>query len=372
MNILYDHQIFIDQIYGGPSRYFFNLIREIENKENIKVCAPLHVNKYLSQLPKALVFGQNIDFLKLDILLPYRIQKIIKENIINNVNLYYLNKSINNFKPNIIHKTYFDSYKTNLPVVLTVYDLIHEKFHDLYKKDSNFRPKKKAIERANEIICISKNTLNDLNHYYDLKDKKASVIHLASDLKENSFKNSKQQIYSKNNFLLYVGKRSLYKNFKNFVNAYSCSDKLKKDFKIYCFGGGKFTKDEIQIFKDLKIDDKIIHLEGDDNDLIYLYKNARALIYPSKYEGFGLPVLEAMSFNCPVICSNTSSLPEVCEDAVAYFDPFSIDSINNKIIETVYSDNKIQELKLLGSKRIKLFSWEKCANETIKIYNRLI
>ena len=182
MNILYDHQIFIDQIYGGPSRYFFNLIREIENKKNIKVCAPLHVNKYLSQLPKALVFGQNIDFLKLDILLPYRIQKIVKENIINNVNLYYLNKSINNFKPNIIHKTYFDSYKTNLPVVLTVYDLIHEKFHDLYKKDSNFRPKKEAIERANEIICISKNTLNDLNHYYDLKDKKVSVIHLASDL----------------------------------------------------------------------------------------------------------------------------------------------------------------------------------------------
>tara|TARA_B100001175_G_C19502384_1_gene638862 strand:+ start:663 stop:1775 length:1113 start_codon:yes stop_codon:yes gene_type:complete len=370
MKILYDHQIFLDQTYGGPSRYFYNIAKEIVKKENILINAPLHINKYLNYLPEEIVYGKNINSL-FSKKIPYKLQIVIKKYIINKINIFFLNRKTKDFKPNLIHKTYFDNYKTNLPVVLTVYDLIHEKFHDLYGKKSDFRPKKFAIESADEIICISQNTLKDLDYYYNLKNKKTSVIYLASDLKD--FNQSKLKNPINSNYLLYVGKRSGYKNFNNFIKAYSLSEQLKKDFKVVCFGGGKFRKKEITMFNEFKINfDKIKYFEGNDLLLTNFYKNATALIYPSQYEGFGLPVLEAMSFNCPVICSNTSSLPEVGGDAVAYFSPNNIENIKSTICEIVYSEKNKNDLLVKGKKRYQMFNWKKCADETLNIYKKLI
>jgi glycosyltransferase involved in cell wall biosynthesis len=371
MRILYDHQIFSEQYYGGPSRYFFNIIKEISKKEKIKISAPIHINNYLTELTKDNVFGLKINshvFNKI----PYRIRNLLLKKLINKINVFYLKKIQKKFEPNLLHKTYFDNYKTNLPVVLTVYDLIHEKFHELYGKEKNYRPKKQAIERADEIICISQNTLQDLNRYYDIKNKKTSVIYLGSDLNKKKYLDQNIS-FSNDKYLLYVGKRNGYKNFKNFIKAYSISERLKNNFNIYCFGGGKFKKNEFQMFKEFGIEDKkIVYFEGDDSILINLYENASALIYPSKYEGFGLPILEAMSFECPVICSNKSSIPEVGGDAVEYFDPESIENIKHAICNTVFSDSKIKDLKTIASKRAKLFNWSKCASETIEVYKKLI
>ena len=111
---------------------------------------------------------------------------------------------------------------------------------------------------------------------------------------------------------------------------------------------------------------------GNDKKLFFLYKNARALIYPSKYEGFGLPVLEAMASNCPVICSNASSLSEVGGDSVQYFDPYNLDEMNDVINATIYSDDKLGELKKKGEIQSKLFSWDKCSSETLNIYKDLL
>ena len=371
MKIIYDHQIFMDQVYGGPSRYFIKIIEEILKSENIKISTTLHINSYLKDLPSENIAGFNLNkifFQKL----PYGIRKILINRLINKINIYYLGNLIKNFKPDIIHRTNFEDYNTNLPVVLTVYDLIHEKYSDLYGNDKNFRPKKKAIERADEIICISKNTLDDLEKYYNLKNKKTSVIYLGWQLiKKNKI--DQNSISFDNNFLLYVGKRSGYKNFLNFIKAYSISEKLKKNFKIFCFGGGNFNKSEIDLFRELKIDQKNIqYFEGHDTLLINLYKKATALIYPSKYEGFGLPVLEAMSFDCPVVCSDSSSIPEVGGNAVEYFNPESVENIEQTICNVVFSKHKIKELKKLGNERVKLFNWSKCAEETLNIYKKLI
>ena len=111
---------------------------------------------------------------------------------------------------------------------------------------------------------------------------------------------------------------------------------------------------------------------ANDDLLANLYQNATALIYPSKYEGFVLPILEAMSFSCPVICSNVSSIPEVAGTAVEYFNPEIIEDIEKKISGTVFSENKIKNLKTLGNERIKLFSWSKCAKQTLNVYKTLI
>ena len=127
------------------------------------------------------------------------------------------------------------------------------------------------------------------------------------------------------------------------------------------------------MFKEFGIEDKkIVYFDGDDSMLINLYKNASALVYPSKYEGFGLPILEAMSFECPVICSNKSSIPEVGGDAVEYFDPENIENIKDAICDTVFSDSKIKNLKIISNKRARLFNWSKCASETIAVYKKLI
>ena len=371
MKILYDYQIFLNQSAGGPSRYYYNLINEISKKHLIKVCAPLHINDYLINLDKNQVYGYKIDNFFFNNT-SYKIKEFLKYKILNKINLYFQNKKIIDFKPNIIHRTYYDDYNTNLPVVLTVYDLIHEKYHEMYGKDKNFRPKKKAIDRADIIICISKNTLKDLNYYYDLNDKKTEVVYLGSNIDYKTKKKNINKIL-KNNYLLFVGKRTGYKNFVSLLKAYSKSEKLQKDFMIKCFGGGKLTKNEIKLILDLKISLKnIIFIQGSDEQLIDLYQNASALIYPSKYEGFGLPLLEAMSFDCPVLCSNTSSLPEVGGDAVKYFDPENWESILNSILSVVYSNSKSNDLRSYGREQIKKFNWKDCSNKTIQIYKELI
>ncbi len=370
MKILYDHQIFLNQNYGGPSRYFYNLVKNISKLHSTSICAPFHINNFLENLPREIVDGFNINNFIFNNF-PYRFKELITNKFFNKVNYYVQRKKISKFKPDIIHRTYFDNYKTNLPTVLTVYDLIHEKFHNLYGKDSNYRPKKAAIESADQIICISKNTLNDLKYYYDLKDKKTSVIYLASDLRD--LKNGIIKKKQNDNYLLFVGKRSKYKNFDNFIKAYSLSKKLKNDFKIICFGGGKFSRDEYKLFEENSIErKKIENINGNDSRLIQLYLNAKALVYPSFYEGFGLPLVEAMSLECPVICSNNSSIPEICADAAEYFDPYNIEDITKKIIDVAYSEKRINELKAKGIKREKNFTWVKCAQETENIYKKLI
>ena len=109
MKILYDHQIFLDQTYGGPSRYFYNIAKEIVKKENILINAPLHINKYLNYLPEEIVYGKNINSL-FSIKIPYKLQIVIKKYIINKINIFFLNRKTKDFKPNLIHKTYFDNY----------------------------------------------------------------------------------------------------------------------------------------------------------------------------------------------------------------------------------------------------------------------
>ena len=174
-------------------------------------------------------------------------------------------------------------------------------------------------------------------------------------------------------YILYVGERRRYKNFLNFLKAYSLSKNLKKDFCIVCCGGDKITPNEKKIISELRIDiSKIIQIEGDDSILSNLYKNAAAFVFPSKYEGLGLPPLEAMSLGCPVISSNHEAIIEAVGDAAILFNPDEPEDIKNKIEEVLYSDELKKNLKLLGINRSKLFSWDKCADETLEVYNKII
>jgi len=367
MNILYDYQIFSAQKYGGISRYFYevsNRIAELKGNE-VEIISPLYVNKYFNKKCKVIPLGVEIpDF-------PHT-KKILN----------ILNSSLSNFFVNrkngidIFHETYY-SRLNNLPKnakrVITIHDMIHEKYSNKTSSpDKEALNKALAVKRADHIICVSENTRLDLIDILNVPVDKTSVVYHGYEfiVQDNI---QCQSSYNNKPFILYVGKRSGYKNFNEFVLAYSKSAYLRKEFSIICFGGGEFNTYEKTLFNSLNISfDKVFHLSGTDNVLANLYRTAAVFIYPSLYEGFGMPTLEAMSFGCPVACSNTSSLPEVVGNAAELFNPLDIDEISNALLSVLSSTERARELTLLGKENINRFSWGKCARDTLSVYDRLL
>jgi glycosyltransferase involved in cell wall biosynthesis len=174
------------------------------------------------------------------------------------------------------------------------------------------------------------------------------------------------------NYILYVGSRSNYKNFENFVNSYSLSDKLKKDFKLIIFGGEKPEINGLKVLEKYKIEkNKFKFVNGTIKDLKFFYKNVRLFVYPSRYEGFGIPLIESMRMGCPVISSNGGALKEIGGDCNVYFDPDSVEDIKFKLESLIYDESKLLKNINYGYERSKKFSWKKCANETYEIYSSL-
>jgi glycosyltransferase involved in cell wall biosynthesis len=174
-------------------------------------------------------------------------------------------------------------------------------------------------------------------------------------------------------FLLYVGYRGGYKNFAALLRAYARSPLLRREFLVVCFGGGRFKERELRQISEQNVQrDNVRYLSGSDDLLAALYAAAAALVYPSLYEGFGMPPLEAMSMGCPVVCSNASSLPEVVGEAAEFFDPLREDDLVAAIERVVTSDERRQALVASGRDKCAMFSWQRCVEETMAIYeNRL-
>jgi glycosyltransferase involved in cell wall biosynthesis len=173
-------------------------------------------------------------------------------------------------------------------------------------------------------------------------------------------------------YILFVGNRSSYKNFTFFIESVAPLLLKNNELQVCCAGGEPFSPREILCFKNFQILHKVHHIQPDDHTMKNLYKNALAFIFPSLYEGFGLPVLEAFSCGCPTLLSNTSSLPEIGSDAALYFDPYDPASLTDAL-EHIISDNNLRmQLILKGYERSKQFSWEKTANATKKVYEQAV
>jgi glycosyltransferase involved in cell wall biosynthesis len=248
--------------------------------------------------------------------------------------------------------------------------MIHELFPDQFpKKDKTTQLKRIAVTEADHIICVSKNTQKDLVNIFNIDIKKTSIIYHGFSL--TTAKINEPQSFHRP-YLLYVGSRNGYKNFIRFVKAYA-APKIKNYFDLVIFGGGRLSEKELSLFDKLKIPrDSLQQVNGDDAMLAGYYKNASLFVYPSLYEGFGIPPLEAMNYSCLVACSNTSCIPEIVGDAAILFDPYSIDSIRHNIISILYNDKIKSSLILKGLKQIKKFSWKKCASETYKVYENVL
>tara|TARA_B110000014_G_scaffold261309_1_gene252757 strand:+ start:153 stop:1238 length:1086 start_codon:yes stop_codon:yes gene_type:complete len=359
VKICFDNEVFWQQKFSGvASRYYFNLIKYLHYNEDIdlKVFASIYLNEKIEKLPKKILSGY-----RLKNRIPYT-GKIFEQ--LNSVICKY---QIKKFIPDIIHKTYYSNNleKLNSKIILTVFDLWHEK-----NSDYKYMPKKYALNIADHILCPSQKTKKDLIEIYNVEKEKVTVTYFGI---ENFTNNQTSSDYDnlKKRYLLFVGSRGRYKNFINFIKAFSKSDMLKKDFFIICFGGGSFLSYEKKLFDELKISNRIIKSENDNDETLYnLYLKAYCLVYPSSHEGLGLPPLEAMSLGCPVISSNHEAILEGVGNASALFDPFDIDEIKSQLESTLYSKEKIDELIKNGNLQAKKFSWEKCAKETLEVYKK--
>jgi len=367
LKIAFDQQIFLLQEYGGISRYVCELQKSLAKFENVdsEIFAYLHTNKNLKY--RKVRSKYNFYFSP---------GNFIKNKIIQYVSPRLSRLAMQKFKPKIIHETYYSAepFKIkNAYNVLTVYDMIHELYSQEFQNSRKTTdPKKAAAYRADHIICISDNTRRELINIFGLSQNNISVVHLGVDATfwaEPSV--IIREIFNRP-FLLFVGKREGYKNFNFFLRAFASSRLLMSEFDIVCFGGGLFTECELTMAKSLGLQpNQLRNRSGADTELRGLYHHAHALVYPSLHEGFGLPPLEAMAAQCPVIVSNQSSLPEIVGDAGQYFDPNDIESARSAI-ELVLTSKKIsQQLIELGKQRCRQFTWEKCATETLEIYNRL-
>lgn len=277
--------------------------------------------------------------------------------------------------PEIIHETYFFPYRLgprSAKRVLTIHDMIHEKFAAYFDpNDRTSQFKMIAAKRADHIICISESTRRDLIELMGINADKISVVYHGFGL-INDKPAEEIALFCDKSFLLYVGARGGYKNFMGLLNAYIASIQLRKHYKLICFGGGDFSQEELEAIEKKGLScDCVIQIGGDDQVLAMLYKTAIAFVYPSLYEGFGISPLEAMSFNCPVVCSNKGSIPEIVGDAGEYFDPTDIDNMRDAIERVVDSDSRRAELMEKGRQRLKMFSWDRCAKETAAVYRKL-
>ena len=281
----------------------------------------------------------------------------------------------------IFHPTYYEpyflKYLQKKPYVLTVYDMIHEHFPDYFKTSDQTRVwKKQLIENASDIIAISENTKRDILTFTNADPDRIHVIYLGNPFENvsSSVPDSLHQDIPGFNYpyLLFVGDRHAYKNFNFFIE--SVTDLLHKNGELHvvCAGSLPFTREEKKMLKNLNIINKVHHVKINGTILKNLYKNARAFIFPSLYEGFGLPVLEAFSCGCPALISRSSSLPEIGGDGAIYFDPLDRQSIISAVETVLFNEMYREELIRKGYNRLKFFSWEKTADTTKKIYHNLL
>ena len=361
LKVLYDHQIFLLQKYGGISRYFATLTQASESTPAIEARIRLlySENGYLQAQQKRMP-----DWMAGKVLKGY--QKKLRWN------RRFMEKQLHKSDFDVFHPTYYDPYflkQVQKPVVVTVHDMIHELFPEYFSpSDPTTNHKRQTIERADHIIAISESTKADLLRFLPVSEDKITVIHHGN--LQGQLTPQTPPIGSERPYLLFVGAREAYKNFYRFLQAIVLVLKAYPDHQVICFGGGDWKSAEKEAILRLGLQNQIQQVSGTDQQLAGYYQQAEAFIYPSLYEGFGLPILEAFAQHCPVILSDIACFQEVAGDAALYFDPYDAESIAEGIMTMLKSSQTAQVCKDKGYARLAQFSLDTCIEQTFEVYRR--
>lgn len=357
MKILIDNQVFENQKFGGISRYFNEL--QVDNDSIQKM------ELFVHKIPKQKDLYKKVQS---------KINRILfneKQTAPNKYDFY--NSQIKDLQFDIFHPTYYDTYfleQLTKPFVLTIHDMIHEKYAEYFGNSQDSFNKRKLCNAAAKIIAISNTTKNDLIDIYGIPEEKIEVIYHGTNFDSVTVVNPNLNFQSRR-YLLFTGNRGIYKNFLTFLIAVSPVLKNNKDLLLICTGP-PFTAIENRWLDEMGLKSKVInYFCQSDGELVFLYKNAACFIFPSLYEGFGFPLLEAFACDCPVVSSPGGSLKEIAGNAAVYFDPKDIREMRQSINNVLTDDGLKKELVEAGKNRLKNFSWDKCRYETNLLYSSL-
>ena len=288
------------------------------------------------------------------------------------------------FKSDILHcPDYLIPPTLNKNIILTIHDLSFFRFPQFNFDWFIKKYQKVTLEntkRAKIIIADSYSTKNDIMKFMGIEDSKIHVVYLAPDKKfrildKNEINLSTLEKYGINkNFILSVGTIEPRKNFKTLIRAFDLfkeKNKIAKTYKLVIVGKTGWKSEEtFEAYNNSKNKKDIIFTgEIPDDDLLQLYNCASLFVYPTIFEGFGLPILEAMACGIPVIASNTSSIPEILNHDNLLFNPFDENEISRKINNILSTPQLREEIRDLCIKEVSKFSWQKTALDTFRVYN---
>lgn len=369
MRILYDHQMFALQRFGGITRIFIELMKGLAGRPGVEIAwhRGWHVDQY-----EVTGFAPGLQAYAATEAAPGG-EPAAERPAVNRALFEKFAASLGTV--DLYHPSYYEAATVQIPrrrrLILTVADLIAEKyFQDLPR----FRPllddRRRLILEADCLQVISESTRRDLLEHYPVDPKKIRLTYLASDIA--SIPEAPAPVLPERPFFLYVGTRSKYKNFDVLLRAFAASPELARNFSVVSFGGtGDYNEPELKFMEAHGLRGAFTFVQGDDSLLKAYYRRAAALVYTSRYEGFGLPPLEAMECGCPVICAPTSSLPEVVGDAAALFNPDSAEELAAALLALAGQAELRTRLIRAGYERAGRFTWRNTVENTLAIYREV-
>jgi glycosyltransferase involved in cell wall biosynthesis len=281
-------------------------------------------------------------------------------------------------RPQALYSAWFNAIRTSLPQAIVIYDLIYERFPGYHSWKQTplrnlARERRSSLERADVILAISHSTARDILAYYPrVAPARIRITPLGVDA---SFLGATPAppMTPGPPYLLYIGFRTGHKNFLRLLEAYGRSG-LAQDFALRVVSALPCRADEQQVIDRYQLGAHIQWIpSASDTELCAHYAGAAAFVYPSEYEGFGLPILEAMAAGTVVVTSNVSSMPEIGGSSALYFDPYDIDSIASGLrAAVVLSAAERQQRLAEGQARARAFTWERCQQQTIAAIQELL
>ncbi len=384
--ILYDAQAFDMQTHGGISRCFVELGKHMPPDTEVIMGLVETDNVYLSNLGlppfnwrySEFPFGRNNAIKKFLYKLYYNMNlgNYARWDKKPNINTAYTLELLRKGDYDIFHPTFFNPYflpyTKGKPVVITVHDMIPELYPELFPSiyKRQIEQKQMLIPKADHIITVSEHTKRDLLKFYDIDSRKISVIHHGADTKDYVPAAAPVE----GDYLLFVGGRDTYKNFVPFVKAAIPSLMKHKELSVVCTGH-PFSQEETDFLKGSGVYERFIHhFVHTDQEFMDLYHNAIAFVFPSEYEGFGIPILEAYKADCPVMLNKASCFPEVAEEAAIYFSFDKRESDFSDKFEQLYTMSANEREALLQKQRRQLakYSWTKSAQQLADVYRTLL
>jgi len=365
MRILYDHQVFSLQDTGGISRYYFELARALALRYSCAcdLLLGLHRNTYpVHSISDESVWQYRSRMAGSPGTVRYALNHTGSSCLVPFLGRYDI------YHPTLYRWLELARYKK---MVVTHHDSAYEHFPSLFRNARGImKMRSRQFAKADAIICPSEATRRDIHRFYDIPEYKTFVVyHGVAKLCSTP---EGILLRSRKPFLLYVGSRAPYKNFAGFLLAFAAAG-LQRSFDIVVIGGGSPRRDEVDRIRKAALSQSVHFVPYvSDAVLAAYYTQAHLLAYPSLYEGFGFPPLEAMDLGCPVIAARASCLPEICGPAACLFDPNSEDSFVEALKLSCYDEDWRHKAIALGKHHAQQYTWDGCAQGTLAVYETVI